>query len=131
MIDTNNTTYKVFEMNYTEFESNGLELLIEINYSHSSHLDILKDNSTYSYSYTYSILSYALIHQCRLLIFFTIDNGSNNAVGGSCYSAHQSASRSCNTTLVWSIAFIANARLELVYRGTLITLNFPIEFWNE
>ena len=39
----------------TEFEYNGHELLIHINYSQSSHLDILKDNSNYSHSYTYNI----------------------------------------------------------------------------
>ena len=44
------------------------------------------------------------------------------------------------TTLIWSVAFIANARLELVCLGTLIrrlnvslllTVSFLIEFWNE
>ena len=30
---------------------------------------------------------------CSLLICITIDNGSNNTVGGSCYSAHQAVSR--------------------------------------
>ena len=101
----------------TEFEYNGHELLIHINYSQSSHLDILKDNSTYSYSYTYNmhfshtyyytlitylllytyhtLIAYniTLIHQWKRLICITIDNGSNNTVGGSCYSAHQAVRR--------------------------------------
>ena len=34
-----------------------------------------------------------LICQWRLLIGITIDKGSNNTVGGSCYSAHQPVSR--------------------------------------
>ena len=45
-----------------------------------------------------------------------------------------------NTTLIWSVDFIANARLELVYLGTFIrrlnvslklTVSFLIEFWYE
>ena len=80
----------------TECECNGHKLpmvavVISCWQSHSSRLDILKDNSTYDYSYTMNILS--LIHQWRLLIYITIDNGSNNTVGGSCYSAHQDGSK--------------------------------------
>ena len=60
--------------------------------SHSSYLDILKDNSTYSYSFTYNMFSHLSV-QCRLLIGVTIDNGSTNTVGGSSYSAHQAVSR--------------------------------------
>ena len=50
-----------------------------------------------------------------------IDNGSNNTVGGSCYSAHQAVTRFAGTTLIWSIGFIANARLEQVYLEMLIS----------
>ena len=42
---------------------------------------------------TYNILSPALIHQWKLQIYIAIDNGSNNTVGGSCYSAHQAVSK--------------------------------------
>ena len=43
----------------------------------------------------------------------TIDNISNNSVGGSCYTAHQSVSRLITETkLIWSAVFMANARLE-------------------
>ena len=81
--------------------------------SHSSHLEILKDNSTYSYSYTYNIYTLPLLNPCmRLLICITIDNGSNNTVGGPV---------TLLIKLIWSVAFIANARLELLYRGTLIS----------
>ena len=34
---------------------------MQINYSYSSHLDILKDNPTYSYSYKYNVLSHLSI----------------------------------------------------------------------
>ena len=45
-----------------------------------------------------------------------------------------------NTALIWSVEFIANERLELVYLGTFIsrlnvslklTVSFLIEFWYE
>ena len=72
----------------TEFEYNGHELLIQINYSHSSHLDILRDNLFLYISHTLP-----LIRQWRLMIYIAIDNGSNNTVGGSCYFAHQAVSR--------------------------------------
>ena len=68
------------------------ELLVHINHSHSSHPDILKDNTTYSYSYIYCIV-YHSIHQWRMLIYITIVNGSNNTVWGSGYSAHKAVGR--------------------------------------
>ena len=61
-----------------------------------------------------------LIHKWRLLTCNTIGNGSNSTVWGSGYSAHQAVGKFGNTTLIWSVAFIANARLEMVYMGTLI-----------
>ena len=69
-----------------------------------------------------------------------IDNDRNYTFGGGCYSAHQAVSKVGNTTLVWSVEFIANATLELVYLGTFIrrlnvslnlTISFLIEFWYE
>ena len=42
----------------TEFEYNGHEQLMLINYSHSSHIEILKYNCTYAYSYTHNIFSH-------------------------------------------------------------------------
>ena len=33
-----------------------------------------------------------LIHQWKLMVYITIDNGGDNTVGGSCYSAHQAVS---------------------------------------
>ena len=59
--DTNNKNHEVFEMNY-EFNYNGHKQGILINYRQSSYLEILKYNSTYSYSYTaYNILSHLSI----------------------------------------------------------------------
>ena len=59
-----------------------------------SHIDILKATPIpmiipihITYSPTYPSV------QWRLLLCITIDNGSNNTVGGSCYSAHQAVSR--------------------------------------
>ena len=51
---------------------------------------------------------------CGLQLIIIIDNGSNNTVGGSYYSAHQAVSRFPEHSLIWSVAFIANAKLELV-----------------
>ena len=69
----------------TEFEYNGHEQLIYINYSQSSHFDILEDNSTHSYSYTYNMLSHLFIsgdcgYASLLSAEWVIDNGSNNTV---------------------------------------------------
>ena len=61
-----------------------------------------------------------LIHQWRLLICIAFANGSNNTVGRCCCSAHQDVSTLQNTTLIWSVMLIANAKLELVYRRTLL-----------
>ena len=45
-----------------------------------------------------------------------------------------------NTTLIWSVELVANARLEVVYLGTFIrrlnvslklTVSFLMEFWYE
>ena len=61
-----------------------------------------------------------LIDQWRLMICIEIDNDSNNTVGGSCYSVHQAVSKFAEHLInMVSSAFIANARLELVYLGTL------------
>ena len=74
------------------FENNGHAQLIQITHSHSSHLDILKDNSIPILILIHIICSpiYPSVHTADM---HTIDNGSNNTVGGRCYSAHQAVSR--------------------------------------
>ena len=80
------------------------------------------------------------IHQWRLEICINIDNGSNNTVGGSCYSAHQAVSkfaelpidlisfvhRKCRTRA--GVSGDANKMFECV---TITKVNFLIEFGND
>ena len=75
------------------------------------------------------------------MISIANDNGRNNTVGGGCYSAHQAVNKFAeHSILIWSVEFIANARLELVCLGTFIrrlnvslklTVSFQIELWYE
>ena len=73
------------------------------------------------------------------MICIDIDNGSNNTVGGSCYSSHQAVIKFAEHHID-TVAFIANARLDLLYLSALIrrlnvslklTVSFLIEFWYE
>ena len=87
----------------SEFEYNGHKKLIINTYSHSSHIDILKDNSTTDYSYTYNILSH--FHQWWLLICITIIyNDCNDNLWRRCHSAHQAVSwfAQHHIILIWS-----------------------------
>ena len=82
--------------------------------SHSSHIHILRDNSIYDHSYTYNILSHLFISGDMICI--AIDNGSITILLEDAVTLHiKLEANSPNTTLIWSDAFIANARLELVY----------------
>ena len=72
------------------------------------------------------------------MIFIAIDNGSNNTVGGSCYSSHQAVRkfaehnldmiscvhRKCQTRD--GVSGDVNKALECV---TKLTVSFLIEFW--
>ena len=51
----------------------------------------MRDNPIDDQSYTYNIL--LLIHQWRLMICIAIDNGSDNTVEGSYYSAHKAVGK--------------------------------------
>ena len=54
------------------------------------------------------------------MICIAIDNGSDNTVGEAITLLIKLYANLRNTTLIWSVAFFANARLELVHLGTLI-----------
>ena len=58
-------------------------------HGHSSRIDIMRDNPNDDQSYTNNIL----IHYWRLMTCIAIDNGSDNTVGGSYYSAHQAVGK--------------------------------------
>ena len=64
-----------------------------------------------------------IVLQWILMICIAIDNGSNHTVRGRLEAATlviKLYENLLNTTSIWSVAFIANARLELVYLGSLI-----------
>ena len=54
------------------------------------------------------------------MISIAIDNARHNTVGGDCCSAHQAVSKFAEHNIEWSVELVANARLELVYLGTVI-----------
>ena len=54
------------------------------------------------------------------MICIVIDNGSDNTVGGSYYPAHQAVGKFAEHHIDMVVAFIANAKLELVHLGTPI-----------
>ena len=87
--------------------------------SHWSQIDLLRDNSIYDYSYTYNILSNLFISGdwwyatlLTMAVTILLREVVTLLIKLKAYLR--------NTTLIWSVAFIANARLKLVYRGTLI-----------
>ena len=51
------------------------------------------------------------------MICIAIDNGSNNTVGGSCYSVHQAVNKFAVNK--WSVKFIANARTRAGVSGDI------------
>ena len=66
---------------------------------------MLKVNSTYHYSYTFTIyISHLSISDYRLMIFITIDIGSNNTVVGSCYSADKALCIFFKLSSLWKLS---------------------------
>ena len=82
--------------------------------SHSSYIDILRDNTTNDYSIPF-------IHQWRLLICIAVYNGSNNTVGELCYSARQAVNRITKSHIGMVSCVHRVARFGQVYLGTLIS----------
>ena len=90
----------------------------------------------FDYSYSYNILSHVFISgDCRYALLLTM--AVTILLGEAVTLLIKLEADLRNTTLIWSVAFIANARLELVYLGTLIrrlnvspklTVSFLIEF---
>ena len=73
------------------------------------------------------ITSLPRIHQCRLMIYIVIDNGSNNTVGASCYSAHQTVSKFAEH----HIDMVSCVHLKCQTRaGVLVDVNKTLEYVN-
>ena len=79
-----------------------------------------------------------LIHQWRLMICITIDNGSNNTVENSCYSAHQAVSRlakhhidmvSCVHSICQTRAGVSSDIKKYFECVTITNSKFLIEYW--
>ena len=65
-------------------------------------------------------------------MYITIYNGNNNPVGSSCFSAHQAVSKFSEYYIIiygHAVVSIANAKLQLVYRRTLINRLFSTAWY--
>ena len=81
---------------------------------------ILKVTSTYDYSYSYNILSHLSVSRDRRYASL-LTMAVTLLLGEVVILLIKLQANLRSTTLIWSVAFIANGELELVYRRTLIT----------